>query len=139
MVLLFWLGCAPPPWTPQDTAGPEADVRFLFPVTADDVSYCPEFTAIIDVDAFLITAEGLDGPPVAGVGHWHLRDGDTLLVDATDQTAPLITPLNTGGHALYAELVGHDHQPLVPETWHRAAIQVSDDEGCVGGDSGWGE
>jgi hypothetical protein len=68
---------------------------------------------VIAVEHFVLDAEGINGPPVPGHGHWHLFvDGKLQLqTAATSATATGLTP---GYHRIVVMLTNNNHTELDP-------------------------
>ena len=135
--LLLALGCAPPP-VGVDAAVAEPSIEILFPESDPDITYCPVFTVVVDVDNLEYSTEDrLGGDHVEGQGHWHLYvNGEYIAYELKDwSTTPA---LEEGLNQLSVDLAQNDHQPYevngdVPT--YIAEITVGDVEGCVGGGS----
>lgn len=67
----------------------------------------------IEVENFILDAEGMDGPPVPGHGHWHLWVDGALQLQ-TAETSAAATGLTPGYHRIVVTLTNNDHTELDP-------------------------
>lgn len=123
--------CAPPM---LDDA---ISVEILFPISSQEVAYCPTLPVVVSAQGFDLSEEGIDQDPVEGQGHWHLEVNGEYLGNSGTSTfylGPELALESGRSHALVAKLRTNDHQPLDPDVSStEVEIRVEDSATCVGG------
>ena len=125
--LLLLAGCAAPPLPVGD---PSAFV--LFPQTRTDVTICPTFTMVVDINEFTLVPR--DGLPADGAGHWHAFVGGTYLGSVYERWATFtIDPTAFAGGNVIArvELAEVDHDQIGVSATAEFVVGATPD--CIGG------
>jgi hypothetical protein len=117
------------------TVAVEPSVRILFPQTRDDVTICPEFVMVVDVEGMELVDYRETPEHVEGQGHWHLFDSGDYVAAYVDDWA-LISLDNDGAvesHILTVELAQNDHTEIGVSATTEILVGPKD---CIGGSAG---
>ncbi len=118
------------------TTPAEPEIRILFPETTKDVTICPEFIVVVDIQNFEVVDYSDQPPAREGEGHWHLYVGSTYAgaSSASWREAELIQS-DTGPAIIRAVLADNEHNDLdeYQATAEFLIAGTSDAKDCVGG------
>ena len=104
----------------------------LFPETRSDVTICPTFTMVVDVDNFALV--GLDAPSSGDAGHWHAFVGETYLGSVYQAWSTFTidpTAFADGNVIARVELAEVDHDQIGVSATTEFVVGATPD--CVGG------
>ena len=141
--MLRWLtflgllaGCAPPPYTPPDTAASTPpSIEFTRPLPETTLTGC--VVATVNIQNFELVDFNEHPDPVEGEGHWHIlhpAGPNTYDVCLKPYCVAHFEALENGpvSDFLVAALAGNDHQPIYDEA--NEPIQATIPATFVGGE-----
>jgi hypothetical protein len=125
--------CAPPP-LPEGSA---TRIDILFPEARTDITVCPDFVMVVDIQNLQVIDPETTAGNVDGQGHWHLK----IQGEYVGFVNQLWTPVSLGDEAngpviLTAALADNEHNEIGIDA--TTEIIVSSEEGCIGGGGGGG-
>jgi hypothetical protein len=125
--------CAPPP-LPE---GSGTSIDILFPEARTDITVCPNFVMVVDIQNLELTDPEATGGNEEGEGHWHLKIQGEHVGSVYQLWAPVSLGDDTSGPMiLTAALADNEHNEVGIDA--TTEIIVSSEEGCVGGGGGGG-